>query len=106
METPGIFDEAAMTDDEPVNNQRPRSLKAWRVAQGLTQAEAGAMFDITQVQWSRLELGRRRPSTELAQRLVEVTRVSLRRILQITPVLLAPLLKFKTLLVAIATGCT
>ncbi len=53
------------------------SLKEWRDAQGLSQAEAAELLEISQKSYSRFETGQRYVKGPLAARLVARTGVSL-----------------------------
>lgn len=59
------------------------TLKAWRLANGLTQTQAGAKFGIYQDHWSRLENGLQVPHRKLAERLMNETHVPLEAIMGI-----------------------
>lgn len=63
------------------------SLKAWRKANFLSQADAAKKLGVTQAHWCRLEAGQRRPSRRLAQTLSRKTGMTLAQLL------LAPLRK-------------
>jgi transcriptional regulator with XRE-family HTH domain len=56
---------------------RHRSLRAYRRAKHLTQREAADQVEISQVAWSRLERGLRRPRPLLAKKLNQITGVPL-----------------------------
>jgi transcriptional regulator with XRE-family HTH domain len=60
-----------------MRRRRHSNLLAYRLALGLSQEEAAAQVAISQVHWSRLERGHVRPSPDLAQRLAELTGVSI-----------------------------
>lgn len=52
---------------------RGELLKAWRKAQDLTQAEAGAKVNVTQGFWRGLEAGTRQPSLDTLSLISRVT---------------------------------
>jgi transcriptional regulator with XRE-family HTH domain len=65
--------------------RRPRTLLAWRTAQGFTQQTAADYLSLSQSVYSRLEAGRyRNPSAEVILRVHQLTRVSLNALLTIT----------------------
>jgi len=51
------------------------TLKAWRTARGLSQADAARVLDISQKSYSRFETGERFVKGELARRLMDETNV-------------------------------
>ena len=65
--------------------RRPRTLLAWRTAQGLSQHAAAETLGLSQSVYSRLEAGRyRNPSAEVITRVHRLTRVGLSALLTIT----------------------
>jgi transcriptional regulator with XRE-family HTH domain len=64
-----------------VDNARDNGLKAWRVAKGLSQTEAGRRFKVKQATWSRFENGVVIPPPKLAKRIAEVVGVPLEKVL-------------------------
>jgi transcriptional regulator with XRE-family HTH domain len=60
-----------------------KTLRAFRLARQLSQREAGELFHVTQVEWSRYERGLRRPRAKLAQKIAKVTGVPLETLLGI-----------------------
>lgn len=44
-------------------------LKAWRIAEGLNQLEAAAMFGMTQANWSQIEVGKQKRTDKLTQQI-------------------------------------
>jgi transcriptional regulator with XRE-family HTH domain len=53
----------------------PATLRDWRLARGLTQKQAAAVFGCAQSSWANYEQGRRRPRRDLARRLIDHTAV-------------------------------
>lgn len=52
----------------------PEELKAWRRKQGLTQAEAAELFQITETSFANWETGRKAPRGLLRTRVLEILR--------------------------------
>lgn len=49
-------------------------LKEWRVASEKSQDVVSGLLNVTQAYYSKVELGRRRPSLELAERIARMTK--------------------------------
>ena len=69
--------------------RRSGSLKDYRTAEQISQAEAAARVGITQAEWSRFENGTRRPQPDLAERIAKVTGVAVLTLLRLRSVLAA-----------------
>jgi len=61
----------------PSSTKRHRTLRGFRLAHGLSQREAAAQVGIHQTEWGRYEAGLRTPRSDVAERIVKLTGVSL-----------------------------
>jgi len=61
----------------PSSTKRHRTLRGFRLAHGLSQREAADLVGVHQTEWGRYEAGLRTPRSDVAERIVKLTGVSL-----------------------------